>query len=300
MRRLGALPVCFGAGHDVEEWVRGGCLVDDGGMPVGGAGGRFGEQMHPFERELPVADGEGRQRGGEFSGDLGAVESVAAAVGLVGDASEVAADGGERVGLFAKAGELRVFGVSAGLAGEHFLGEEGFAPAGDQGDSVELAGVDAPDAHGCQPTITGGRGSAMTLGNHPPASGFFLSHIVAIDCQNGGMRCPVDDATLLMSERSGIEIDYCPECRGVWLDRGELDKILERDAQVSARPVADARVSDSRVSDARGADSRYVDGRVSQSSYDSRSVDSRSVDPRVAKKKRRESWLGEIFEGFGD
>lgn len=103
-----------------------------------------------------------------------------------------------------------------------------------------------------------------------------------------------------MSERSGIEIDYCPECRGVWLDRGELDKIMERDAQVSARPVADARVPDARVSDARVADSRYVDGRVSQSSYDSRSVDSRSVDPRVAKKKRRESWLGEIFEGFGD
>lgn len=42
------------------------------------------------------------------------------------------------------------------------------------------------------------------------------------------MKCPTDGATLTMSERSGIEIDYCPECRGVWLDRGELDKILER------------------------------------------------------------------------
>ena len=42
------------------------------------------------------------------------------------------------------------------------------------------------------------------------------------------MRCPNDEATLVMSERSGIEIDYCPECRGVWLDRGELDKIIER------------------------------------------------------------------------
>ena len=42
------------------------------------------------------------------------------------------------------------------------------------------------------------------------------------------MKCPVDDATLLMSERSGVEIDYCPECRGVWLDRGELDKLIER------------------------------------------------------------------------
>ncbi len=46
----------------------------------------------------------------------------------------------------------------------------------------------------------------------------------------GPMSCPVDGTTLLMSERSGIEIDYCPTCRGVWLDRGELDKIIERNA----------------------------------------------------------------------
>ncbi len=45
---------------------------------------------------------------------------------------------------------------------------------------------------------------------------------------HGPMTCPVDGATLTMSERSGIEIDYCPTCRGVWLDRGELDKIIER------------------------------------------------------------------------
>jgi Zn-finger nucleic acid-binding protein len=45
------------------------------------------------------------------------------------------------------------------------------------------------------------------------------------------MTCPVDGTTLVMSERSGIEIDYCPTCRGVWLDRGELDKIIERNAQ---------------------------------------------------------------------
>ena len=42
------------------------------------------------------------------------------------------------------------------------------------------------------------------------------------------MQCPTDGATLLMSERQGIEVDYCPTCRGVWLDRGELDKIIER------------------------------------------------------------------------
>ncbi len=42
------------------------------------------------------------------------------------------------------------------------------------------------------------------------------------------MKCPHDDTTLVMSDRNGIEIDYCPQCRGVWLDRGELDKIIER------------------------------------------------------------------------
>jgi Zn-finger nucleic acid-binding protein len=42
------------------------------------------------------------------------------------------------------------------------------------------------------------------------------------------MDCPIDGTQLLMSERQGIEIDYCPECRGVWLDRGELDKLIER------------------------------------------------------------------------
>ena len=43
------------------------------------------------------------------------------------------------------------------------------------------------------------------------------------------MNCPrCENANLTMSERAGVEIDYCPTCRGVWLDRGELDKILER------------------------------------------------------------------------
>lgn len=42
------------------------------------------------------------------------------------------------------------------------------------------------------------------------------------------MKCPVDNETLVMTDRNGVEIDYCPRCRGVWLDRGELDKIIER------------------------------------------------------------------------
>ena len=48
--------------------------------------------------------------------------------------------------------------------------------------------------------------------------------------QAAGLLCPACRVGLVMSERSGVEIDYCPQCRGVWLDRGELDKILERAA----------------------------------------------------------------------
>ena len=46
--------------------------------------------------------------------------------------------------------------------------------------------------------------------------------------QVAAMECPVCRVALAMSDRQGIEIDYCPQCRGVWLDRGELDKIIER------------------------------------------------------------------------
>jgi uncharacterized protein len=52
-----------------------------------------------------------------------------------------------------------------------------------------------------------------------------------------GMPCPVCKLPLVMSERQGVEIDYCPQCRGVWLDRGELDKIVER-AAAETQPAA--------------------------------------------------------------
>ena len=45
------------------------------------------------------------------------------------------------------------------------------------------------------------------------------------------MQCPVCNVTLLMSEKKGIEIDYCPNCRGIWLDRGELEKLMERSGE---------------------------------------------------------------------
>jgi uncharacterized protein len=55
------------------------------------------------------------------------------------------------------------------------------------------------------------------------------------------MKCPQDGSTLVMSERSGVEIDYCPDCRGVWLDRGELDKILERSEREGTPPQGGSR-----------------------------------------------------------
>lgn len=55
------------------------------------------------------------------------------------------------------------------------------------------------------------------------------------------MQCPIDGTQLVIAERSGVEIDYCPQCRGVWLDRGELDKIIDRSAPAphpgSAQPA---------------------------------------------------------------
>jgi Zn-finger nucleic acid-binding protein len=53
------------------------------------------------------------------------------------------------------------------------------------------------------------------------------------------MKCPIcADTDLVMTERQGVEIDYCPKCRGVWLDRGELDKIIERSQPPAGEPQA--------------------------------------------------------------
>ena len=54
------------------------------------------------------------------------------------------------------------------------------------------------------------------------------------------MKCPTCDVALAMTDRQGIEIDYCPQCRGVWLDRGELDKLIERASAEAAPPPVQA------------------------------------------------------------
>jgi uncharacterized protein len=84
------------------------------------------------------------------------------------------------------------------------------------------------------------------------------------------MQCPIDATTLMLSERQGIEIDYCPQCRGVWLDRGELDKLIERGSHDD--------------------DDDHDDDRR-------RDRDQGSSDYRPRKKKK--SFLSDMFE-FGD
>jgi Zn-finger nucleic acid-binding protein len=56
------------------------------------------------------------------------------------------------------------------------------------------------------------------------------------------MKCPhCADTTLVMTERQGVEIDYCPACRGIWLDRGELDKLLDKASAPSQAAVSNER-----------------------------------------------------------
>ncbi|MDP2029551.1 MAG: zf-TFIIB domain-containing protein [Thiobacillus sp.] len=77
------------------------------------------------------------------------------------------------------------------------------------------------------------------------------------------MNCPsCKDVTLVMAERQGIEIDYCPECRGVWLDRGELDKFTEHaERQASGRPRSDSsdRTRESERQERHDRDDEYRD-----------------------------------------
>jgi Zn-finger nucleic acid-binding protein len=72
------------------------------------------------------------------------------------------------------------------------------------------------------------------------------------------VNCPVCVQTVLtVSERQGVEIDFCPKCRGVWLDRGELDKILERAATYQQPPAHDPRLSHDRPRRDYDDDYRY-------------------------------------------
>ena len=98
------------------------------------------------------------------------------------------------------------------------------------------------------------------------------------------MKCPVcKDTDLVITDRQGVEIDYCPQCRGVWLDRGELDKIIERSEAIE-------QASRAPVDDRRRADAPYDDR------DDDDDDDWRESRRKPYKRKKRESFLEELFD----
>ena len=107
----------------------------------------------------------------------------------------------------------------------------------------------------------------------------------------GPMACPIDGSTLVMSERSGIEIDYCPTCRGVWLDRGELDKIIERSAPSAAAPPQDRAPRPSEPLHSAGGQSPWAPGGMTHGGY---GHGDRAHGGKPYKK--RKSWLEDIFD----
>lgn len=106
------------------------------------------------------------------------------------------------------------------------------------------------------------------------------------------MKCPIDGTELRMADRNGVEIDYCPQCRGVWLDRGELDKIIERTTQ------AEDRYAERRTSAAvRGVpydnddDDYYFDDYTGKRKR-------RYPDSDEYKKRRRRGFIEDLFDIF--
>lgn len=97
------------------------------------------------------------------------------------------------------------------------------------------------------------------------------------------MKCPVCKvADLLMAERMGVEIDYCPQCRGIWLDRGELDKLIEK-AEQGAGAYAQAAPT-------HGEDYRYRDGHHHDDHHRNGHHDHDGYP------SRRRSWLGNLLD----
>ena len=99
------------------------------------------------------------------------------------------------------------------------------------------------------------------------------------------MLCPVCKVGLAMSDRQGVEIDYCPQCRGVWLDRGELDKIIERANAAEPAPRAAAAPAPPQAQPYPPAGAFPPP----QPGYDDRHY-------HYGQKKRRKSFLEELFD----
>ena len=105
------------------------------------------------------------------------------------------------------------------------------------------------------------------------------------------MQCPVCNVELKIVDRQGVEIDYCPKCRGVWLDRGELDKLIERAAQMESQPVSAPPRRENR-------DEFYPDD--DDDDYRHPSGDRyRDDDRSYPQGKKKKSFLGDMFDTFG-
>lgn len=119
------------------------------------------------------------------------------------------------------------------------------------------------------------------------------------------MQCPIDQTELVMTERQGVEIDYCPKCRGVWLDRGELDKIIER-ANAALSP-SDSYTGQEWATKTVGGMSGKVrpmtmqdqhSGAESPAGDSGGDADDADPEDRRSRKMGRRSFLEEIFD-FG-
>lgn len=115
------------------------------------------------------------------------------------------------------------------------------------------------------------------------------------------MKCPAcPTVSLVMTDRSGIEIDYCPECRGVWLDRGELDKIIERatPTPAAAQPTAPTRPYPAEMPTAPAG--RPWRDRDDDFDFDDDFDDDRrshyESDGRPVGKRRKKGLLGDLFD----
>jgi hypothetical protein len=108
------------------------------------------------------------------------------------------------------------------------------------------------------------------------------------------MNCPKCNVTLSMTDRQGVEIDFCPQCRGIWLDRGELDKIIERAGPAVTSPSSSAHHNSSGAPPLMPSPERDHRRRDDDDDddYQHRRSDG-SYDPRRKKKK---GFLGDLFD----
>lgn len=107
------------------------------------------------------------------------------------------------------------------------------------------------------------------------------------------MNCPVCNVPLNMTERQGVEIDYCPKCRGVWLDRGELDKIIERAASEAGPPPAP---QPSYRPPERAPEPQYRPREPESPRYPDHGHQQHQYQKGPYHHKKRKSFLGELFD----